>query len=242
MKKALRKKLLAKKEKLKNSGGFKTFIVKEGTTRFRILATGDESDWSESITTFFLGKKHGTVISPSSPVIGGKCALLREYEKLSSSKSESDRKFASRLKPGQKFVVAAYRYKDEKGKEVDTENGVKLLVVGKGIINQLIDLFLDEDEAGDFTDEQNGYDIKIVRTGSGKNNTEYDARPCKPTKIYKKYKGIYDLGKMIQEIAPSYEETKAILKDFKNSPEDEDEDDNTSKKEKSGKKKKNRDL
>ena len=48
------------------------------------------------------------------------------------------------------------------------------------------------------TDPRNGYDIKIIRSGSGKLDTTYSARACKPTKLDKKYQGTVDLEGIVR--------------------------------------------
>ena len=65
---------------------------------------------------------------------------------------------------------------------------------------------MDEDEAGDMTDPRTGYDIKIIRSGSGKNDTTYSARACKPTKLDKKYSGNVDLESIVRSQIKDYDE------------------------------------
>ena len=69
---------------------------------------------------------------------------------------------------------------------------------------------MDEDEAGDMTDPRTGYDIKIIRSGSGKNDTTYSARACKPTKLDKKYSGNVDLESIVRSQIKDYDELEEI--------------------------------
>ena len=96
----------------------------------------------------------------------------------------------------------------------------------------IIDLYLDEDEAGDMTDPRNGYDIKIIRSGSGKLDTTYSARACKPTKLDKKYQGNVDLEGIVRSQIKSYDELEELLAKFLNEDHggDDDEDDKPKKK------------
>jgi hypothetical protein len=71
-----------------------------------------------------------------------------------------------------------YRYKDEGGKEVDTEIGVKLAMLTSSQYQQLLNFYL-EDEKGDFTDPDEGYDIKFIREGKGRMDTTYTVLDCK---------------------------------------------------------------
>jgi hypothetical protein len=232
---SLKERLAAKKEKIKKGGGsFKYFVIKEGKTRFRHLPVGEEKDWSIEATTFFLGRDLGLVVSPFT--FGGKCALKAKYDELSSSKDPDDRELAKRIKPGRKFFSPVGKYKDEKGKEPDEEAGVKLLLLTPGCVNELIDLFLDE-EFGDFTDPKSGYDIKYQRTGKGKNDTEYSVIRCDKSKLPACWKGTYDPEAMLKELVPSYKDTKALLEQFLSTPA-EDAPEQTKAKEKNTKKKK----
>lgn len=234
---SLKERLAKQRKDLANkSGGYKFYRVAEGTTRMRILSTGDEKEWAIEATVFFLGKDVGYVISPIT--FGGKCAIMNAYNQLTGSKKESDRGFAKTFKPNKKFFAGAYRYKDEKGKEVDMEGGIKPVMLAGGQYQDMIDMFLDEDEAGDFTHPKTGYDLKFGRTGKTKMDTEYTVRPCKTTRAYKKFRKEIDIEEMVKAITPSYKETKELIEKFLSLPPEEDDDDEPKKK----KKKKNRDL
>lgn len=234
---SLKDRLAKKRKELESKGGnYKFFRIIEGTTRYRGVPVGEEKDWAIEVTVFFLGKDIGYVISPIS--FGEKCAIMKAYTELNDSKKESDRSFAKTFKPGKKYMTAFYRYKDEKGKEVDEEAGVKPLMLANGQYQEMIDLFLDEEEAGDFTDPINGYDLKFGRTGKTKTDTEYTVRPCKPTKTFKAFRKVVDLEEMVKGLTPSYKETKELIEKFLSLPPDDEEDDD----DKPRKKKKKKDL
>lgn len=234
----LKERLAKKRKQLESTGGsYKFFRIVEGTTRMRLVPVGEEKDWALEATVFYLGKDLGYVISPIT--FGGKCKIMIGYNELSASKSEKDRKFAKTFKPSKRYFAPAYKYKDEKGKEVDVESGVKPLMMTGGQYQDCIDMFLDEEDAGDFTHPIEGYDLKFGRTGKTQTDTEYTVRQCKPTKAYKKFRGEIDLEEMIKGITPTYTETKELMERFLNiEPEDDDDDEPKDKK----KKKKKRDL
>lgn len=241
---SLKERLAKKRENLKSGGGnFKTFIIKEGKTRFRHVPVGEEKDWSIEATTFFLGKEIGLVVSPHT--FGEKCALYNAYKQLSESSDPEDREVAKKLKPGRRLYSPVGKYNDEKGREPDSEAGVKLLPLTTGLAQELIELYLDE-EFGDFTDAKNGYDIKYQRTGKGKTDTEYSIIRCDKTKLPKCWSGTYDPEKMLRAITPSYKETKAMLDKFLSLPTEDETDEKSPKKSKDKsslkKKKNNRDL
>lgn len=239
-KESLAERLKKKKQELKNkSGGFPWFMVKEGTTRMRALPVGDEVDWACEVVFFFLGRDVGGIISPAT--FGEKCPIMAKYQKMSKSSDPDDRELAKRFKPSTKWMVAHIRYKDEKGKEVDEEQGAKCALLARSQYQDLLDLYLD-DENGDFTNPEEGYDIKYKREGKGQMDTEYSCLPCKPSPLPKKYrKQVYDPIEMTKKVILSYDELKDKLAQFLGGSSDEESSSKSSKK--SGKKKKkNREI
>lgn len=243
--KSLREKLEAKKKELKSRGGGSKFVFffKEGKTRVRIMNVGAENEFVYECTGFYLGKKLGGVTSPAS--IGKPCAIMEYYEKISKSKKEADIKLAKLLVPKPSYLTPVIVYKDEKGTEVDTDNSGRLAKIAKGVYESLIDLHLD-DEYGDITATgSDGYDIKIIREGTGQQDTRYSVTPCKNSKAPKGYTKEVNLEEMVEKIIPSYEETEDMLNKFLSGGVDSDEDDedeNPKKNKLSKKKKKNSDL
>jgi hypothetical protein len=236
-KKSLRQRLTEKVESLKRGGPNPMITFKEGKTRIRILPVGEENDWGIEVTYFFLGlKEQYSLISAAT--FGEKCAFQEAYDRLSTSKKESEREFAKkRLKPGRRFIVPAIKYTDEKGLEIDKEMGIKPALFPSGIYEQAVELFLDDDN-GDFTDPLKGYDLKVKRTGKGKNDTEYSLIKCNSSKLPKELRGEIDLEKMIRDLIIPYKKSKELLEKYLNIPVEEDEEEEKPKK----KKKKSRDL
>lgn len=216
----MRKKLEKRKEDLKKgSGEFNTIIFQPGITRIRILPVPKDEDFACETVQFFLGKDLGAVISPAT--FNEPCAIYDTHQELKSSDDEDDKALAGRFRPSKRYYAPAIKYSDEKGKEVD--GSPKLAVLPQGVYTELIDLFLD-DENGDFTDPKEGYDVKIKREGTGKNDTSYTVLVCKPTSLPKDLrKKIYDPEKMVRDIMPSYEETEKKINAFLNLGDDEEE-------------------
>lgn len=242
----MKKKMEKRREDMRKGqgGNYPYFLVKEGTTRFRILNVGEENEPGIEIQTVYLNKDLGVVISPAT--FGMKCAFDLKYQKLSKSSSEADQKLAKLIKPKPKVMVPAVRFNDEKGKELDEAQGAKMILITKGLYADMLDLYL-EPEQGDFTDPKEGYDLKLSRTGKTMLDTEYSCIPCKPTPCLKPYaKKIYDPEEMVKALLPSFDETREKLNAFISGltdSEDEDEKPEEPKKNKSGKKKKKkRDL
>lgn len=228
-KQTLREKLAAKRKELEERGKGKGNILylKEGTVRIRILPVKAEEDWAIEATTFYLNQELKGVISPDT--FGEPCPIKELYEELKASKKPKDKEAAKRFIPKKKYYVAAILFQDTKGKEVDTEKGIKLVQLTSGIYGEIIDHFLDPDW-GDFTDPIEGYDFKLKRVGAGKMDTVYSCSPCPKTPLPKAYKKtVVDLEALLRESIDSYETILDKLTQFQGAPDEEDEDEDDEK-------------
>lgn len=235
---SLKERMAKKKEQLKKGGGSGKsgiIFIKEGTIRVRVLPTGEENDFVFEVIQFYLGGEIKGVFSPAT--FGAPCAIMEAYEELKNSDDPDDKELAKKFVPKRKFLMPVAVYKDIKGKELDTDNSGKLVQLTAGLYQDIIDLYLDEDEWGDMTDIKEGYDLKLSRSGKGMTDTEYTVQPCKNTKAPKEYsKEEIDLETKIKEVIPSYEETQEYVEKFLHLGGEEDEDDSPKKKKKKGSK------
>lgn len=233
-----RDKMLARKKQLESKSSGSGFIYpKEGTLRMRIKSPGDDQELGMELITFYLGSENGSIVSPAT--FGDPCPFMEKYEELKNSSDDADKELAKeKFIPRRKYVIGGIIYTDDKGKSVDYDGKDRVVQIPRSVYQDIIDLYLDEDEAGDMTDPINGYDIKIIRTGSGKMDTSYSARSCKPTKLDKKYRGNIDLESIVRAQIKSYDELEQLLKNYLNESTDDDEDDRPIKKKKSMDKKK----
>lgn len=249
---SIREKLLARKKKLAEKGTNSAFIFpKNGTTRVRILSAGPDNEPALEIVRFYVNGH--SVFSPAT--FEEPCPFMEEYKRLKDSKDEDDKKLAKKMVPSRRYALACLIFKDAKGQEMDYNGEPRLLMVPSSVYQDIIEYWLDEDEAGDMTDPKTGYDIKIERSGSGQFDTTYSVRACKPTKIEKSLLKTVDLEEMVRSHIKSYDELESELNDFlNNDTSSEDEDDEkpvkkkkadkakSSKKEKSAKKKRHGDI
>lgn len=237
---SLKERMKKKREELVNKTKKGNVLnIKEGTTRIRILPTGDEEDFIKEVVYFYM--KH-IVWSPST--FDEPCYGMETYNDLKKSKDEDDQNLAKRMSPKQGYLMAVVVYEDDKGKKVNKEDSGKLMRIPGGLYQDIIDLYLDDDEWGDMTDPKNGYDIKIIRTGSGKNDTNYTVQPCKNTPLPKEYaKKPIDLDKMVRDIIDPYDVIEEKVNEFIGSIDDDDDEDDKGKdkKGKKGKKDKKKD-
>lgn len=234
-----REKMLARKKKLEEKGSGNGLIFpKEGTLRMRIKSPGDDQELGMEVVQFYIPGVGG-VISPAT--FDEPCPFMEKYEELKQSKDEDDKELAKRLIPRRRYVIGGIIYKDDKGNGVDYDGQNRGVLIAGAVYQDIIDLYLDEDEAGDMTDPVTGYDIKITRSGSGKFDTTYSVRQCKPSKLDKKYRSELDLEKIVRDQIKPYDELEDELNKFLNeSPDDGDEDDAPKKKKKSSSKDKDK--
>lgn len=234
---------LTLKEKLKKQkadiaasgkGGGNVLYLKEGTTRIRILPI-EQEELAAEVTHFYLNEKLKGIYSASTN--GEPCFAMETYQELKKSKDDEDLDLAKKLSPKKAWLLPVVLYEDDKGKKIDTEKSGKLLKVPNGVYNSIIDLWLDEDEWGDMTDPKKGYDIKIIRTGKGKNDTEYSVVACKNTPLDKEWaKKKIDLDKMVSSLIEPYDTVKSKIEEFLGVDSDDDVDNKKHKKSKDKKK------
>lgn len=225
-KKSLAERLKTKKKELasKGGGGYIMRQKEEGTIRFRILPTGEDNDFALELTTFWLSQEAGEIISPAT--FGEACPAMEKYQELKDSKDSDDIELAKKLVPRKKYVIPVITYSDLKGSEVDQENSNKLMQITGGIYQEIIDLYLDEDEWGDMTNAKDGYDLKQTRTGKGRLDTKYSISSCKNTPLPKAFsKTVIDLDEMARKYMDTYDAALEKLEKFLGSAaHDEDED------------------
>ena len=233
-----REKMLARKKKLEEKGSGNGLIFpKEGTLRMRIKSPGDDQELGMEVVQFYIPGVGG-VISPAT--FDEPCPFMEKYEELKQSKDEDDKELAKRLIPRRRYVIGGIIYKDDKGNGVDYDGQNRGVLIAGAVYQDIIDLYLDEDEAGDMTDPVTGYDIKITRSGSGKFDTTYSVRQCKPSKLDKKYRSELDLEKIVRDQIKPYDELEEELNKFLNESPDDDEDDAPKKNKKSSSKDKDK--
>lgn len=234
-----RERMLQRKKDLENrgkSGGI--LFIKEGTTRVRLVSQGPDKEIGMEVIQFYLGQNLGSITSPAT--FDEPCPFMDKYQELKNSDDPDDQELAGRLVPKRRYIVGGTVYKDEKGKEVDPDKICKPIQIPRSVYQDIIDLYLDEDDWGDMTDQEDGYDIKITRSGSGKNDTSYSVTACpKRGEINPKYIKPINLEEVIRNQMKSYDELEEVLAKFLNEDFEEEEEDTKEEKKPKKKKKKN---
>lgn len=228
-----RERMMARKKQLESRGnGGGIIFPKEGTLRVRLMSQGPDDELGLEVIQFYLGGKIGGIISPAT--FDEPCPFMEKYKELKESKDPLDQEIAGNLSPRRRYIVGGTCYKDEKGKEVDPDRVCKPILIPRSVYQDIIDLYLDEDDWGDMTDPDEGYDIKISRSGSGKMDTTYTVTACPGrTPLPEKYRHDMDLTEIIRNQVKSYDELEDLLREYLN-----EESDNFEEKEESKPKKK----
>jgi len=224
--KGLKDRLREKREELAQRGGKGDIIfLKEGVLRGRLLPMEEEEDFVLEVVWYYLGDDIKGVLSPST--FGEPCGITEAYDELKKSSKEDDKEWAKKFAPKKKYMAFILTYKDTAGKTVDDENSEKPILLTGDVYQEIIDHYLDDEDWGDMMDEEDGYDFKFKRTGTGRYDTEYSLSPCPSTKLPKAYRGkIYDLDEEVRKVMPTYEETKKFIEQFLKLDPEEDEDNN----------------
>ena len=229
-----------KKELLERGSGSGLLFPKDGTMRVRLMNQGPDKELGMEIIQFYLGQKMGAIISPAT--FDEPCPFMEKYQELKDSNDEDDQELAGKIAPRRRYIVGGTVYKDEKGKEVDPDKVCKPILIPRSVYQDIIDLYLDEDDWGDMTDTDEGYDIKINRTGKGMTDTNYTVTACPGRKpLNPKYVKEMDLEEVVRNIIKPYDELETLLSKYLNSTEEEEEEE-TPKKKKVVKKKRNGDI
>jgi hypothetical protein len=239
-KKNLKERLRERQKSLKSKGNGKVLFQKaDEELRVRLLSAGEEQEFIKEVVQFYLGGDIKGVYSPMT--FDEPCAIYEKYEELKKSKDPDDKELAKDLSPKKKYMAAVLVCNDGKGKEYDPEP--KLIQLAQSQYSEIIDLYLDEEEWGDMTDLDEGYDLKLKRTGSGKNDTEYTVKPCQKKAIPKncRPKEDIDIEALVKEVIPTYEKTQEYIEQYlggkEESEDTEEEDDDMGSKKKDKKEK-----
>lgn len=93
------------------------------------------------------------------------CAICKKIDQLRASPSKADRDAADDMFARRRIFVNVIDRKNP-------DKGPMVMAVGKQVHEQLLGL-RDDETGGDYCDPEEGYDVVITRTGTGKNDTKY---------------------------------------------------------------------
>jgi len=157
---ALRAKHAELSKTTQGGGGSSDYLqIKEGTTLVRILPGKDDE------TEFYAETKLHRIVGSDGmaknyhcrKMHGEACPLCDTYFGLWKTDQDSDKDLARQIKPRARYYMNI----------LDRDSGeIKILSVGVILFKKIVAAMLDED-FGDITDPQDGFDFKIIKTMEG---------------------------------------------------------------------------
>lgn len=192
----LRKKYEDLKNKKSGGGGDIPFMeLKEGDNLVRFLSDDEGNFYVETGYHYLRQGKEVKAIACNRLTDGSECYICDVVHELYKSKSEADKKLAKEWRAGSRIFFNI----------VDRADGeVKVLGAGNTIFKELLKYFADPDW-GDLTDQSQGHDVVITKTGTGL-DTEYSLMPKpKPSKLGVDVE-LHDLNNLIKLFTPSEQE------------------------------------
>lgn len=208
-KQSLKEKLKKRREDIKKKQSGNVFFPKEGTTRFRVLPTGDE-DWGVEVTYFYLGNDIKGVYSPAT--FGKPCPIMEHYQELKAQGDEANTDLKKTMVPRKKYLIPVAIFEAD-SKKVDEGNSNRLMQLPQRIYVQMVDMFLDSDFT-EFNDKKEGYDLKLKREGTKLTNTVYSLTNLPPSPVPIGYEKDVDPEEMAKDIIESYDDLEDKLAEF----------------------------
>jgi len=156
-------------QEIQTSGAFLKLGVGKTTIRVLPPPAGQNLPWVKTQEHFIKtpGAQRAAIFACPRVLAKQPCPACAIADKLNSSGNPVDRDRAWEYRPKMRAYMNVIARKEP-------EKGVQVLAVGKTILEKMIKIRKDEDAGGDFTDVVNGFDLIIDRTGTGKNDTEYE--------------------------------------------------------------------
>lgn len=158
---------LEEKEELDASGGAEMFKLAVGRNVLRILPppVGQRSPFKTVYQHFIElpGNKKSFIcarLEAKKP-----CAICKKIDELKASPSKADREAGDDMFARRRVFVNVIDRKNH-------DKGPMVMAVGKQVHEQLLAL-RDEETGGDYCHPEEGFDVIIERTGTGKNDTKY---------------------------------------------------------------------
>ncbi len=148
------------------------------------------------------------------------CPVCQKADQLKGSSAKADQDAASDFFARRRVYCNAI----DRG---EPDKGPQVLAFGKTVHEQLVALRADEDAGGDFCNPEEGFDIIIERSGTGKNDTKYVVRPARSTSALHPNAAVMqewiDTQKNLNLLAkpPSPEELETMLRGGEDAPEEE---------------------
>lgn len=149
-----------------SSRRIKAWKPKEKLNRFRVLRAKAGDPWAvPTVVHFGLGPEGKDRALCNIFAGEDRCEACEEAAKLKASSRNSDQKRADEIKPTHQVLMNILDLED-------LELGVQVWCTSESKEYELMEYFVDP-EWGDFTHPKEGYEVRMKRTGTGRNDTKY---------------------------------------------------------------------
>lgn len=217
-----------------NSKGSKTFVkLRPGKTTLRFLPPLPGKKWKRVTYVHYVDVPGAGRVNFVCPRLEAKqfCIVCKQEQKLLASGKKLDERKARKIRPKRRcFANVIDRAREE--------DGPKVLGFGTTIEEALTEMRKDEDIGGNFVDPVKGFDVCIIRKGTGENDTEYKVIGANKFKIVPLHKSTKTMNEWItsQRNLEKYaavlnaDEIEALLRGEKPDRDDDEEDDRKTRK------------
>lgn len=209
---------------LQGEGSEMQFLsLKEGKNRVRVLpAWSSEGIWYLEVPYHYgLGEEKQAAICPKR-FANKKCYICSKVKELRKEGGDAMKPLINKLRANTSIYYNVIDL-DNPGK------GVHIMRTGTTIFKDLLYYDLDEEDFGNITDPEKGYDVTIVRTGKTATDTKYTTNARKnPSKLEKMewLDQLYDLDLLTRNVL-TYSELKSLYEVDTSEDDDEEEEKET---------------
>lgn len=193
------------------------FKLGAGTTKVRVLPGQEPGSIDKDFYVLVYLHYKVSPTKPTVPVVCArtkdprqKCPICDYIAELKASGDEGDKITAEEMAPRMKYVLGIMPLEGEdRGKQM-------VYMAPKKIWQKIIQLGTDE-EYGDVTHPYEGFDLKFIKSGTGKKGTEYDCTPVRnpspiasdPAEVEEILANQFDLWRF--RVVPSAEEVIGFM-------------------------------
>jgi hypothetical protein len=181
------------RQEFDSRGDSRYLTIKEGKTIVRMVPPlPDRKKWIVTMCHWIDVPTVGRVRFNCPRLMGKQfCKTCELEKKLLATGDTHDEKRAKSIKAKRR----CYANVIDRAHEAD---GPKVFEFGVMIEDQLIALREDEDEGGNFVDPVKGFDLKIIRKGTGQNDTEYKVLAANKGKVLPLHEDVAKMNEWIE--------------------------------------------
>lgn len=193
------------------------FKLGQGTTRVRVLPGQDPGSLDKDFYVLVYLHYKVSPTKPTVPVVcsrtkdpRSKCPVCDYVAQLRASGDEADKQLADDMSVRIKYAMGVLPLEGE------DKNKQMVFMAPKVVWQKIIQLGQDKDY-GDVTHPYEGFDLKFIKSGTGKKGTSYDCMPARnpspicsdPEEVEEILKNQFDLWRF--RVVPSAEEVAAFM-------------------------------